>query len=246
MGQYNKTKEEWIGFQINNNVVIDKIGEFKRKYTTIDILVIQCNLCKETRELQSKSFIHNKVISCRKCSNRDIPYGKKSGKLTVIDYEYSRYPTNNRSAIHYICKCDCGNEHKVKADIFNFGESIQCKDCSGHFMEIKTVKNMNKNKKRYIKSIEHNAKRRNLCFDINIDYALDLLQKQNNKCFLSGYDISIEDGTASLDRIDNNQGYIKGNVQWVYRSINFMKNTLTQDDFIKLCSAVYLNQTNDS
>jgi len=45
--------------------------------------------------------------------------------------------------------------------------------------------------------------------------------------------------TASLDRIDNNKGYIKGNVQWVLKDINKMKNIHTQDYFIELCKLVW-------
>jgi hypothetical protein len=32
--------------------------------------------------------------------------------------------------------------------------------------------------------------------------------------------------TASLDRIDSSKGYIKGNIRWVSRAINWMKNNM--------------------
>ena len=44
--------------------------------------------------------------------------------------------------------------------------------------------------------------------------------------------------TASLDRIDSNLGYVKGNVQWVHKHINVMKNIFNQDMFIFLCNQV--------
>jgi len=43
---------------------------------------------------------------------------------------------------------------------------------------------------------------------------------------------------ASLDRIDNNKGYIEGNVQWVIKKINYMKNTLSEKNFINLCNKI--------
>jgi hypothetical protein len=36
--------------------------------------------------------------------------------------------------------------------------------------------------------------------------------------------------TASLDRIDNKKGYIKGNVRWVLLGINYMKNRHSDED----------------
>ena len=48
-----------------------------------------------------------------------------------------------------------------------------------------------------------------------------------------------DDGSLSIDRINNNLGYIKGNIQCVHRTINYMKGTNNQDDFIKLCESIY-------
>lgn len=47
--------------------------------------------------------------------------------------------------------------------------------------------------------------------------------------------------TISLDRIDSTKGYIEGNVQWVHKSVNIMKSTLTQEQFINFCKLVAEN-----
>lgn len=44
--------------------------------------------------------------------------------------------------------------------------------------------------------------------------------------------------TASLDRIDSNKGYIKENIQFVSRNVNFMKNNLLHDETIELCKII--------
>ena len=47
--------------------------------------------------------------------------------------------------------------------------------------------------------------------------------------------------SASLDRIDNNIGYIEGNVQWVHKWINVMKGAMSNECFIFLCNKVAEN-----
>ena len=44
--------------------------------------------------------------------------------------------------------------------------------------------------------------------------------------------------TASLDRIDSNKGYIKGNVQFISTAINYMKNNMSNEDTVKLCKII--------
>jgi len=47
--------------------------------------------------------------------------------------------------------------------------------------------------------------------------------------------------TASLDRINNDLGYIEGNVQWVHKDVNRMKWAFTQDRFLELCCLITEN-----
>lgn len=236
MSKIHKDKHDWIGFKINNNVVIDKIGETKTGRAINDILIVQCLICDDNRQILASSFISNESISCRRCSNRNIPLGKVNGQLTVIDYEYRRYK-NGRSVTYYICKCSCGNNHTVKADIFNYKECHSCKDCQGFNKGF----SRNIDIRRYFSRLKGNAKKRKLEFNITQSDIEKLLKEQNNKCSLSKMNISLSNGTASLDRINSNLGYIPNNIQWVHRNINYMKYTFSQEEFIKLCSLVYIN-----
>jgi len=98
-------------------------------------------------------------------------------------------------------------------------------------------------------NIRYRAKKKNQKFTINIEYIQELLEKQNYKCALT--DISINCGRstykqrstykeqfASLDRIDSSQGYIPGNVQWIHKDVNKMKQDLSEERFVELCAAV--------
>lgn len=93
----------------------------------------------------------------------------------------------------------------------------------------------------YWSRIEWDARKRNIPFQISIEYAWGLFLKQNRKCALSGEELVFGDKdsrTASLDRIDSSKGYIEGNVQWVTKRVNFAKQESSQEEFIKMCHKV--------
>lgn len=71
-------------------------------------------------------------------------------------------------------------------------------------------------------------------------------KKQHKRCALTGVEIEFGTAwnkvcTASLDRIDSNEGYIEGNVQWVHKAINLMKRDMTDAEFLDWCKRVVLH-----
>ena len=70
----------------------------------------------------------------------------------------------------------------------------------------------------------------------------ELYEEQEGLCAFSGLSISWSkigwDHTASIDRIDNNLGYLMDNIQLVHKKINMMRGTLDVNEFIELCAAV--------
>ena len=98
--------------------------------------------------------------------------------------------------------------------------------------------------------IRNRAIKRGLVFNLDIKYLWDLYEKQNRKCIFTGIPIYFgkigsQGTTASLDRIDNDKGYLKGNVQWVLKIVNIMKNIIDQRCFVSLCRMV-ANNMDDS
>jgi hypothetical protein len=75
--------------------------------------------------------------------------------------------------------------------------------------------------------------------DIDTAYAMEVLKAQDYKCALTGIPLTHrfkEMTCVSVDRIDSTQGYVRGNIQLVCSSVNFMKRSWTQDqaiDFIR-------------
>jgi hypothetical protein len=95
----------------------------------------------------------------------------------------------------------------------------------------------------YWSKLKKGAKTRNINFEISIELAWELFIKQNKKCALTDWEITILSHdiwaqTASLDRIDSKNGYIEGNVQWVHKDVNKMKWDYPQEYFVKLCKAI--------
>jgi hypothetical protein len=101
--------------------------------------------------------------------------------------------------------------------------------------------------KKYYNIIKGRARKMGFDFEVTPEYLGKLLNDQNSLCILSGLPLDFHSnhknysGTASLDRIDSSKGYLVGNVQWVHRSINYMKGSLSDDDFITLCRKIVEN-----
>lgn len=80
---------------------------------------------------------------------------------------------------------------------------------------------------------------------VSIEDIWNLYLNQNRKCALTGMNIgfrTLKDprsyNTASLDRIDSSKGYVIGNIQWIHKDINRLKNNYQQLQFIELCKKV--------
>lgn len=175
--------------------------------------------------------------------------GEKFGKLKVISVHSKTRDGHER----YICSCDCGNNHNVlKAHLLS-GKITSCGcgrpkgsshkqwdgvgDISGDFWYNHIIRSATGDK----------GKRKELELSIDKTYAWNLFLFQNKKCALSGLSLKFPEKykdktyTASLDRIDSSKGYVEGNVQWVHKDINLMKNKFDQDYFINICKLISQN-----
>ena len=96
-----------------------------------------------------------------------------------------------------------------------------------------------------------NIKKRNQIVDVSMDDLKNQWEKQNGICEFSGIKLILSSHTkiqknpiysASLDRIDNSKGYIKGNIRWVSRAINWMKNSMTDEMVNELITLIIKNK----
>ncbi len=160
--------------------------------------------------------------------------GQRFFRFIVIEFLGRR---NNGNSL-WLCKCDCGRETQNDLSTLKEGKAKSCGKCQwrGDMPQ------------EFWTQLIKSAEKRNYEFNLTKDYIWSLFEQQNGICKLSGLPVgfgnrSIKTNkkrttTASLDRIDNNKGYIIGNVQWVHKDINKMRREFTIEYYKEMCQAV--------
>ena len=69
---------------------------------------------------------------------------------------------------------------------------------------------------------------------------LQLWEESGGLCALSGMPIKLG-MNASIDRVDSMKSYEEGNLQFVHKDVNIMKNKYDQDYFIEVCKLIANN-----
>lgn len=138
------------------------------------------------------------------------------------------------------CKCICGNIKSVPARYLLKGDVKSCGCLKEEIIKNRCFKGFGDIGLDYWSSIINGAKSRNVKFDISIEYAWILFLKQNKRCALSNLKLNFKSkslgyGSASLDRINSDEGYVYGNVQWVHKDINLIKNKFKEDTLKDFC-----------
>lgn len=95
------------------------------------------------------------------------------------------------------------------------------------------------------------SKKKNLFIDITVVDLQKLWNKQNGKCALTGFPMTLIWGNGkkniynlSIDRIDSFKGYTKDNIQLVCAAANMMKGFMESDELMKFCEAILKNKKN--
>lgn len=166
--------------------------------------------------------------------------GKVFGKLTVLSDTGRR---KSRKVI-WLCQCECGKQTEVLSGYLISGDTKSC-GCLmiGQAHNRTGYKELGGTLWYHIIS---NAKRRGIPVEITSEEAYNLYIQQDKMCAMTGVELNMvlnyrdesNKNTASLDRIDNSKGYIPGNLQWVHKIVNIMRNKLSIDEFIEWCILV--------
>jgi hypothetical protein len=219
-------------------------------------MILKCSKCGNDRELTSKSAYEairlGKTI-CRKCRPTKMK-GSKYDAIVKKGMKFGQWEIIGDSVVAngamIKSKCSCGVIRDIRVNKLLNGSTTQCRKCS------KGVKSphwrgIGKLPATTFTIIKLRAKERGIQFKVSKNYLWKLFEEQNEKCALSalllnfdpkeGRNLGNSNGNASLNRIDSSKGYIEGNVQWVHKHINIMKNEYSTEYFLYLCKKIYDN-----
>lgn len=101
-----------------------------------------------------------------------------------------------------------------------------------------------------LKNARHTDKKFDREFNIDINYVMEVLERQGFKCAITGLDLKHEYNShysASIDRIDSTLGHVRDNIQIVCQAVNLAKRHHSNesireffDDFARLSVSEYL------
>ena len=102
--------------------------------------------------------------------------------------------------------------------------------------------------KYYVKGLK-NKNRRKPVIDVDASYLKELWESQNGICPFSGVKMTLRTHTntpyiptspymASVDRIDNDKGYERGNIRFISIMANYARNKFSDKELIDFCKNV--------
>jgi len=235
IGQYDRKPPENIAGKIFGKLKVIEQAESNNGR----VWKCECE-CGQTRIVHQTDLEKGIIKHCLDC-NRDKTYliGKKFGTLEVVSFE----KVSNFISF-WRCSCSCGSEDcKKSLVVCNSGlvsDKLKNRTCrrGRAGKESKVWKGYGDISGNRWRSIKHDAKRRNIKFELTIENAWNVFEKQNSLCALTGEEIYFGKEskdikhTASLDRINNKDFYHQDNIWWVHKDINNIKNKLSVEELL--------------
>ena len=182
-----------------------------------------CKICSSKKSAIKKIAVdENNMKICKKCN--------------ISKPATEQYFLKNKKGFCYSYCRDCKNNYLKQ----RYTPSEKC-NLSEEELKIRKIQRYQKDKvekwaKLLVNSSRHNAKRYGYDFDIDEDYILELFAKQNGKCYWYGVDlvpsaITRSPDKPSIDRIDCQEGYMKGNVVLSCMAANIGRNSCNAEIF---------------
>jgi len=174
----------------------------------------------------------------------------------IILYYLGKHKNGRRT---WMCRCICGKEKEVIENNLKCGTSKSC-GCRGVIKLIQRNKKLRNNvmdinlamAKQVISGYKADAKRRNYVWDLSFEKCIKLF---NNNCFYCGDapdNVRTTVGRKKnlffkyngIDRIDNTNGYVGGNVVSCCKKCNRAKDTMTTKEFLAHVCKIHENIKN--
>jgi hypothetical protein len=205
------------------------------KITLINNKFLATCICGKTNSYSSKHNALN-MLDRGSCFNCQAHYTNKDNVIK----QFNIYLNKDKKWCSNCPKCGIEQaytrrEHAVESSRNN----KHCKKCASHFGKFSKSNSVG-DKTRIYNKFSKSAKTRDIEWNLTEE---EMFENYNGFCSLTKLPLSLKykATTASLDRINNDLGYIKGNIQWLHININMMKNKYTQKEFIEVCKLVAKN-----
>jgi hypothetical protein len=166
------------------------------------------------------------------------------------------------------CTCDnCGIEFEKPQSEINRNKKLDRQNfCSRTCVGLNNVKNFGDRRNNYDISKHsgwrkdeftkfryhfRNIKNRGKELDVTIEDLKNVWEKQRGICPYLGIELTLNTygkikkdpiTSASIDRIDSSKGYVNGNIQWISRSVNLMKNDMSENELLKIFDLIVENR----
>lgn len=161
---------------------------------------------------------------------------KKFNRLEVLAYN----GTKNQHSI-WKCKCDCGSIIIVKGIHLKSGHSKSCGCLEKELLIKRNSLDYGLASKRYLYgTYKRNARKRNLCFELNFD---DFIKLTSANCFYCGVapknkikrsiNTNGEYNSNGIDRLNNTKGYLLTNCVSCCKICNRAKMDSNIEEFLE-------------
>lgn len=230
--EYIEKNKKYINTKHGNWLILEIFGISNRYLPS----KVKCRCdCGHEKILTFLVLMRNTTKCCINCREKLNLLDMTFGKLEVISFHSQDKNRKNK----WLCKCICGNHITVRGSDLVRNKSLQCKECKNKEM----YQGEGYLSGSYMYKTRTGAIIRNLSFEVDIKYLWNLFIEQNMKCFYTDLPITLQKNaqklmTTSLDRTDSTKGYIPGNVKWVHKSINRIKQNFSEKEFINFCQLV--------
>jgi hypothetical protein len=163
-----------------------------------------------------------------------VAVGDRFHRLLVLELSHQ----DKRWRRHYLVRCDCGTEKTVQGTLLRSGNTRSCGCLSTETKQAKRLPNNHGEITAIILGYKRHAKSRGLDWHINRDQASELIREPCHYCGAIAGNIKKTKNYPQgfpyngLDRADNSQGYLVGNVVPCCGVCNRAKGTRTAEEFI--------------
>lgn len=209
----------------------NKVGKYQY------FLLIECKKCGNLQLIGTSSIKRN--IPCSKCVLKKCE-GEIHGTYKILKYDHTEEFFSEQRVIkkhYYLIQCiNCGKTYIKQKNVAQWSKYNQCSKCN-------IVDSDHPELGAYYSDYKSSAKIRGIDWQLSYEEFLTLVL---NKCAYCGempsqrtingrFNIIVN----GIDRIDSNRGYTIDNCTSCCTKCNYMKNTLSVNDFFDHINKIY-------